>query len=102
MGRFFAPDFGEMEINTFYSDNVPYCQEVRFSVPYDQWSEFEKSHEFQNLKEYCDQLKSRYKNSQCPDYGHEQENELTQLHSMNMVRCESFWVRVRKLFQKRK
>mgnify|MGYP005758594175 CR=1 FL=1 len=67
MGRFFAPDFGELEITPFYSDNEIYCQEVRFSVPYDRWPEFERSPEFQRIKELAAELKAQYKKFQYPE-----------------------------------
>ena len=44
MGRFFAPDFGDFEITRFTSK-----REVRFSVPIEQWPEFEQSLMYQSL-----------------------------------------------------
>lgn len=102
MGRFFAPDFGELEITPFYSDNEPYCQEVRFSIPYEHWPQFEKTPEFRMIKEYCAALKARYKTSQCHEPEHEPETERTKPRSTPSDRRESFWVRVRGWFQRPK
>ena len=63
MGQFFPPERGDMEITDFYADNQPYCREVRFSVPYDEWSEFEGSTFFQELSRYLEDLKKRTRDS---------------------------------------
>ena len=102
MGRFFAPNFGELEITPFSADNEVYCQEVRFSVPYDQWSEFQKSQTFQGIVEYVDGLKTQYKISPHPEPEHEREDEQRLLRSMLPASRESFWALIRNRFQKRK
>lgn len=101
MGRFFAPDFGDLEITAFYSDNEIYCQEVRFSVPYAQWCEFEMSPEFQKIKEYCDRLKVQYKKFQYPEPERELEDEQILRRSIQSDCPESALARVRKWFRKR-
>ena len=58
MGRFFAPNFGELEITPFSADNEIYCQEVRFSVPASEWNEFLKSDLFRELEAYVGSLKT--------------------------------------------
>ena len=50
MGRFFAPDFGDFEITGFTHNGSVTRREVRFSVPTDQWPEFEKSDLYRYLK----------------------------------------------------
>ncbi len=102
MGRFFAPKFGELEITPFYSDNAIYCQEIRFSVPYDQWSEFQRSQTFRGIAEYVDGLQTQYKISAHPAPEHEQEDEQKLLRSMIPDSRESFLALIRNRFQKRK
>lgn len=60
MGRFFPPGYGEMEITPFYSDNEIYCREVRFSIPEDQWCEFENSDAFRILNVWIEKLKIQH------------------------------------------
>lgn len=52
MGQFFPPKLGMIEVTSLYADNEMYCREVRFSVPAEKWSEFEKSPMYQQLVEY--------------------------------------------------
>lgn len=102
MGRFFAPNFGELEVTPFSADNEIYCQEIRFSVPYDQWNEFQKSQTFLGIVEYVDGLKAQYKISPHPEPEREQENEQRLLRSMLLDSRESFWALIRNRFRMRK
>ena len=61
MGRYFETPFGLIGIETFYSNNEPLAQELRFSVPFAEWSEFENSQLYQLLIEYTDNLQTRYR-----------------------------------------
>ena len=99
MGRFFAPDFGDFEITPFYSDNEIYCREVRFSVPIEKWSEFESSPMYRELVEYIHSQRPRYKEVPRHEDAPEQETERMILRSMSRAPRESFWARVRRLFQ---
>lgn len=50
----------ECEETIFYSDNKACLAEVRFSVPGELWSEFEKSPAYQGLKAHLDSLRTQY------------------------------------------
>lgn len=96
MSMYFASNLGKLDILTWYANNEIYLQEVRFSVPASEWSEFLKSDLFRQLEEYVDSLK-------IPDMHtdiHEQEyiEEIEELRQIRTYRVthESFWVRVRK------
>lgn len=99
MGRFFHPDFGEIEITPFYSDNELYCQEVRFAIPIEKWSEFEMSPMYQQLKEFVHAQETPDKPFLHHEAEPEQESEESLLRSMIQAHPESFWDRVRKRFQ---
>lgn len=92
MGQFFPPERGDMEITEFYADNQPYCREVRFSVPYDEWSEFEKSTFFQELSQYLEDLKKRTQDSNKAHHEPErtEETEMFELDGVEMSRLEAF------------
>lgn len=100
MGRYFETPFGLIEIETFYSNNEPFAQELRFSVPFAEWSEFENSQLYQLLIEYTDNLQTRYRT--VPRRGDEyvSGSEPTPRYSMQVAYPEPFWARVRKLFHK--
>lgn len=99
MGRFFHPDFGTIEVTPFYSDNEIYCQEVRFAVPIEKWSEFETSPMYQQLKEFVRAQEIPGRPARHHEAVPEQESEALLLRSMIQDRPESFWVRVRRRFQ---
>lgn len=69
MSIIFPPKEWEIEITPWYADNEIYAQEVRFSIPYCAWSEFENSTAFQELKEYLENQKTEDMNT----YTHEPE-----------------------------
>lgn len=100
MGRFFPPNPGLIEVETFYSDNEPCVQELRFSIPSEEWSEFEKSQLCLDLTEYVDKLGIRYMQTPRHDNEPAEENELTQLRSMMQDPPEPFLAQVRRLFHK--
>lgn len=102
MGRFFAPDFGELEITPFYSDNEVYCQEVRFSIPASEWSEFEKSPSFLELKQRIEASKTQDIRIQYREAAREQENDWSLLRSMTLDSRESFWAAVRRWFREKR
>lgn len=101
MGRFFAPPFGLIEIETFYSDNEPYAQELRFSVPFAEWSEFEESPAYQHLMDYTDSLQTRYKTAPRRAEEYVSGNEPTPRYSIPVAYPEPFWTRVRRWFRDR-
>ena len=92
MGQFFPPERGDMEITEFYADNQPYCREVRFSVPYDEWSEFEGSTFFQELSRYLEDLKKRTQDSNKARHEPErtEETEMFEPVGVEMSRLEAF------------
>lgn len=49
----------ECEETVFYSDNKACLVEVRFSIPGELWSEFEKSPAYQGLKAHLDRLRNQ-------------------------------------------
>ena len=100
MGRYFEAPFGLIGIETFYSNNEPLAQELRFSVPFAEWSEFENSQLYQLLIEYTDNLQTRYRTA--PHRGDEyvSGSEPTPRYSTQEAYPEPFWVRVRRVFHK--
>ena len=98
MGRFFNPPFGDLEITPFYANNEMFAQELRFSVPAGEWSEFEKSPLFQAITEYVERVKTQYTQTEHRQPEYKEENEALLLHSMLQDYPEPFWVRVRKWF----
>ena len=101
MGRFFPPEYGEIEVTPFYSNNKIYCREVRFSIPEDQWFEFENSDAFRILSTWKRQLKIPHKTDRHHEVECEQENEELLPHSMYLGYPGSFLARVRKLFHRK-
>lgn len=99
MGRFFHPDFGELEVTAFYSDNEIYCQEVRFAIPIEKWSEFETSPMYQQLKAFVHAQEIPDRQIQRHEAVCEPESEELLLRSMLLATRESFWVRVRRWFR---
>ncbi len=98
MGRFFAPGFGYLEITPFYADNEIYCQEVRFSVPADQWSEFEMSQTYQQLVDYVHSLQNLDIHTEPTALGRTAESAGFAHNPNHQAYREPFWVRVRKAF----
>lgn len=73
VGRFFPPNPGLIEVETFYSNNKPCVQELRFSIPSEEWSEFEKSQLYLDLTAYVDKLGIQY--MQTPRHDNEPAEE---------------------------
>ena len=63
MGVFFPNPYGEIEVTAYYADNQIYCQEVRFSVPVEAWSEFEGSELYRELKQYLSEMQKKIPDS---------------------------------------
>lgn len=63
MGVFFPNPYGEIEVTAYYADNQMYCQEVRFSVPVEAWSEFEGSELYRELKQYLSEMQKKIPDS---------------------------------------
>lgn len=101
MGSYFETPFGLIAIETFYSNNRPLAQELRFSVPFDEWSEFEGSQLYQLLMEYTDELQTRYKTDPHRMGECVPGNEPTPRYSMMGEYREPFWARVRRWFRDR-
>ncbi len=47
------------EVTTFYSNNTPYCQELRISLRYPDWCELEKKPFYRDLIAYLERLETR-------------------------------------------
>ena len=89
--------FGEIIIRTFYSDNVPYCQEVSFCIPSEKWNEFENLPAYQEIKAYVESQQI-----QDTPFAHCEAvcgagTEAYKRSSNHRVGCESFWDRARRL-----
>lgn len=98
---FFPPNPGELETNVYYSDNEPYCQDIRFSVPYEQWSEFENSQLFRDITTYVESV--RIPDKECTNHVQEctQETEAL-MQSSSLQDCRvSFWARARNAFRRK-
>ena len=100
MERFFSVEIGTLEINSFYADNEMYCQEVRFSVPAGEWSEFERSPMYQQLMTDVQKLQTRYMQSPQTQDLRIEGNDKSLHHSTQLDRRESFWARVRRKYLK--
>lgn len=59
MGLWFNAEFGSVVVLPYYANNEICLQEVRFSVPYDEWNEFENSQLFRDLVQYEKDLERR-------------------------------------------
>ena len=99
VGRFFAPDFGDLEITAFFADNEIYCREVRFSIPIEKWSEFESSPMYRELTDYVHALEIPERLPRHHGGGLEWEIDGSSLHSRSPAPRESFWARARKWFR---
>lgn len=97
MGLFFSSDFGEVVVVPWCADNETYCREVRFSVPDEEWSEFENSQLFQDITQYQKDLLKRIQDKHTERCVREcKEESLESIEIQNsQARRESFWVRVR-------
>lgn len=58
----FSTKLGELEVDPWYADNEIYLVEISFSVAGNEWSEFQKSQLFRDLKAYV-----RARNQQIQD-----------------------------------
>ena len=96
MGQFFPPPYGLIEINTFYSDNEPYCREVKFAIPCEKWSEFESSPLCREITAYVEALQTL--DTQCTNCepGYTEETGAYGKSSSPEGYYESFWARVRR------
>lgn len=102
MSIFFAENPGVISVVPWYADNETVLQEVRFSVPADEWTEFEASDLFQALENYVESLKTRDKAVGNHTVVHTPETELMQQIQMSHTCLESFWARVRNKFHRKK
>ena len=102
MGRFFAPNFGELEITPFSADNEIYCQEVRFSVPISEWNKFLNSKLYRELELYMDGLKIQDMHTDIRVQEYIKGISESKQSQKNQDFHESFLVRVRRWFLHRK
>lgn len=102
MSVFFAENPGVISVVPWYADNETVLQEVRFSVPADEWTEFEASNLFRELEAYVESLKTRDKATGSHTGVCTPETGLMQQIQMSHIYRESFWVRVRNKFRHRK
>lgn len=97
---YFAPNPGKLEITPSYADNELYLQELKFSVPASEWSEFQKSQLFRSIVEYvnctCPQTPDMHTENCEPEY-------ILEIEDLNGSSSQkenflSFWALIRKLF----
>ena len=69
---YFSTNPGKLEITPSYADNELYLQELKFSVPASEWSEFQKSQLYRSLVEYvngvCPQIQDMRTENCAPEY----------------------------------
>lgn len=70
MEKALGTDYGEISVYsgryeesirfcTYYADNAMAAREVSFSVPAEEWNEFENSQLFRDLARYCEDVRQR-------------------------------------------
>ena len=96
MSKYFAENPGTLEVVPWYADNEICLQEVRFSVPADEWSEFQESDLFQELVEYVHSLETPDTHTCIHEPEYTQENAEIPQNSFCQEFHESFWARVRR------
>lgn len=115
MGRVFPEEFGVLSavpwtyyqpgIHTdpWYADSEIYCLSVSFSVPYDEWNEFQNSQLYRDINQYVKDCEKRTRDKI------EQQNEqicteeieaLPENQTFPVLR-ESVWARIGRIFRKK-
>lgn len=92
----------EIEVNVLYADNEPFLVEVRFEIPGERWSEFEKSPVYLQLKDYVHSLQTQGKQTGRNGLECTKGSGASLPHSNPLGYYESFLAQVRRLFRKRR
>lgn len=113
LGKYLGTEYGEISVYderyeeairccTYYADNVMAAREVSFSVPDDEWSEFENSQLYRDLVQYCEDVRQRIrcKKSALDAAESEPETVRTNRKPPGLDGSLSFWVQVRTLLRK--
>ena len=97
LGIGFNTDFGGVSVLPWYANNEIYFLEVQFSVPGEEWSEFENSQMYQDLVQYQQDLRKRIEDKRTVRREQERKVESPALPEtlISLPLHESFWVRVR-------
>lgn len=102
MGIVFAPNPGELEITPWYADNEIFLQELKFSVPASEWSEFQSSQLFSEIKAFVSGIEKQIPNTHIGNHvpvRREGNVELIE-NSSQPDRSLSFLALIRKLFHR--
>ena len=115
MGRVFPEEFGVLSavpwtyyqpgIHTepWYADSEIYCLSVSFSVPYDEWNEFQNSQLYRDINQYVTECEKKIRDK--PEQQNEQiyieETAALPGNQTVPVLRESVWARVGSLFRKK-
>lgn len=92
---------GEIEITDLYEDNEIFLREVRFSIPFEKWSEFEKLQGYREIAAFVEGLRTQYNTAQPPELRWPEETEENSERKAEDAECVSVWDRVRKVFRNR-
>lgn len=104
MSKYFSPMPGGLEITSWYANNETVLQEISFSVPYDEWTEFEESQLYQDIKAYVDSIGQRIpdRHTGIHELQYIEETEASTENSNQEDCALSFSALVRKLFHYKK
>lgn len=101
MGDYFGQPIGEIEMIDHYRDNEIYLREIRFSIPIEKWSEFERSQAFRETAAFVKGLETQYSTYEPPVLRWPQETEACAEEGAAPEAVGSVWDRVRRAFRGR-